>query len=146
VKYWGYFAVKVLAIAGCGEAGWWMLNRLLPPPPTVLGYRLGRFAQDLPWTSAILAVGFLCAGLLWLAVWDQQRRCRVCLRWLRMPVTDGDWGSASLFAPVETRSICPYGHGTLKEPEVHLTGMEATEWQRHEDDIWRELENLDSKR
>jgi hypothetical protein len=63
-----------------------------------------------------------------------------------MPVTEGDWGFAALLAPPETRSICPYGHGTLKEPEVHLTGKETTEWQRHEDDIWRELENLDTKR
>jgi hypothetical protein len=34
-------------------------------------------------------------------------------------------------------SICPYGHGTLKEDELQSSGR--AEWTPHSDDIWDEL-------
>ena len=141
MKYWGYFAGKLLAGAGVVWLAWLALNRLMPNPEMIFGYRLRRLGQDFSWTIAILLLSLAAAGLLWLAVLDQQRRCRVCVRRLRMPVTRGLWSEASLFSPPATESICPYGHGTLTEHDVHVAGVDAPEWKRHDDDIWRELES-----
>lgn len=35
--------------------------------------------------------------------------------------------------------ICPYGHGTLKEAEVTISGRENSEWTPHSDDLWEAL-------
>jgi hypothetical protein len=35
--------------------------------------------------------------------------------------------------------ICPYGHGTLKEEELQISGLENPEWTPHSDDLWEEL-------
>ena len=144
MKYWGYFAAKLLLIAGLLRLVWYGLTRLMPEPATFLYYKVKRFPQDLSWTSALLGVWLIAAALVALAVWDQRRRCRVCLRRLRMPVESGFWSYASIFSPPRTESICPYGHGTLKQPEVHLN--EKTEWARHDDDIWKELEDLEGSK
>jgi hypothetical protein len=36
-------------------------------------------------------------------------------------------------------SICPYGHGTLKEDELQIYGSETPEWSRNSGDPWEEL-------
>lgn len=64
----------------------------------------------------------IAASFVYLIVWDQKGRCRTCLRRLRMPVESGSWSKATLFNPPRTESICPYGHGTLEQPEVHTSG------------------------
>jgi hypothetical protein len=46
-----------------------------------------------------------------------------------------------LFGQPRTEYICIYGHGTLKIPEVELTGSKRPDWQKHDDDIWKELES-----
>jgi hypothetical protein len=35
--------------------------------------------------------------------------------------------------------ICPYGHGTLREDELQISGLENPEWTPHSDDMWEEL-------
>jgi hypothetical protein len=142
MKYWGYFTAKMLAIAGLLRMVWLAMNWLLPEPQTFLFHRVNRFPQDLPWTTALLAYWLLSIGLIGVAILDQRRRCRVCLRRLRMPVHRGFWSYASIFSPPEMESICPYGHGTLVVPETHLAGDEKPAWKEHED-IWTELENLE---
>ncbi len=142
MKYWLYFAAKLAAVGGLLWAVWIGMNRLLPEPQTFLRYRVSRFPQDLPWTTAIFIYGLFAIGLIFLAVWDQRRRCRVCLRRLRMPVEHGSWSEATLFSPPRVESICPYGHGTWKEPEVHTSGAIHPEW-RTNGDIWSELEQAD---
>lgn len=145
MKYWAYFAAKTAAAAGLLSFVWFAMNRLIPDPQPFLRYRVGRFAQDLPWTSAILVFWLLSLGLLALVVWDQRRRCRVCLAQLRMPVEHGSWSRATLFSPPRTESICPFGHGTLEVPEIQSTGHNPPAWHANED-IWTELEKLDSGR
>ncbi len=103
--------------------------------------RVSRFGQDLPWTLAILLYFLLGAGLVYLAFLDQRYRCRTCLRRLRMPVETGSWQHMLLFGPPRTEYICIYGHGTLKVPEVQISGQERLDWQRHED-MWMELESF----
>ena len=145
MKYWAYFAAKLAAAAGFLFLVWSAMNRFLPDPQPFLRHRVARFAQDLPWTTAILAFWLLSLGLVALIVWDQLRRCRVCVALLRMPVEHGSWSRATLFSPPRTESICPYGHGTLETPEVQIGGHNPAAWHAHED-IWKELAKLDSGR
>jgi hypothetical protein len=88
-------------------------------------------------TTLLLFLGF-CAAL-YLSIWDQRYRCRVCLRRLRMPVETGSWSRMLQFGRPRIEYICPYGHGTLKEHEFQISGLENPEWTPHSDDMWEEL-------
>ncbi len=139
MKYWGYCLAK-LAVAW---AFMWLLGRgiqLLFPP------RHDAFARDLAYTSAMMLYFLISVGVLYLVAWDQRYRCRTCLRWLRMPVSAGSWPNMFLKGQPRMEYICIYGHGTLKVPEVELSGAKKPDWQPHDDDIWKELESLGEKR
>lgn len=140
MKYWSYFCAKLAVAGGLLWAVWLAIMRWIPEPDTFLYYRVGRL-QDLRWTLVIFGFALLCVGAAYLIVLDQQHRCRVCLRRLRMPVNEGSWGY-SLLRPPRTESICPFGHGTLDEPEIHLEGTIPTKWKQH-GDIWEELERYE---
>jgi hypothetical protein len=144
MKFWVYLASKLTTAAATLYGVWQLLEFLLPEPEIFLYTRLPRFPNDLPWTAAILAFWLLSLALIFLVFWDQRRRCRICLRLLRMPVETGSWSRAILFSPPRTASICPYGHGTLDVPEAHNSGQLPTEWHAH-GDIWKELEGLDRR-
>jgi hypothetical protein len=62
-----------------------------------------------------------------------------------MPVQRGSWSRAIIFSPPRIESICPYGHGTLDEPELHIGGFRPPEWTEHED-MWKELEGIKPER
>jgi hypothetical protein len=62
-----------------------------------------------------------------------------------MPVHAGSWPNMLLFGQPRTEYICLYGHGTLKVPEVRITST-APDWERHDDDIWKELEALEESK
>jgi hypothetical protein len=47
-----------------------------------------------------------------------------------------------LYGKPRLEYICTYGHGTLKVPELHITGTEPSAWEPHED-IWKELYSFD---
>jgi hypothetical protein len=79
------------------------------------------------------------AGMLYLIVYDQRYRCRVCLRRLRMPVETGSRGFMLQMGRPRTEFICPYGHGTLKQEEFQTSGLENPEWTSHSGDMWEEL-------
>jgi len=79
------------------------------------------------------------AGMLYLTVYDQRYRCRVCLRRLRMPVETGSRGFMLQMGRPRTEFICPYGHGTLKQEEFQTSGLENPEWTSHSGDMWEEL-------
>lgn len=145
MKYWAYLVAKLVVVAVFLRAVWDLMYWLLPEPETFLRYRVSRYPQDLLWTSALFLLFLLGVGLVYLVLWDQQTRCRTCLRHLRMPLAKGSWGKATLFSPPQLESICPYGHGTLTEAEAHTTGQKPTEWIPNDDDIWKELESLDRK-
>ena len=92
-------------------------------------------------TFATFGVWLVGAGLGWLVLWDQRRRCRTCLRRLIMPVATGSWGNMVIFGRRKTEIICPYGHGTLSIEELQITGRHLPDWQPHDDNIWKELES-----
>jgi hypothetical protein len=133
MKYWGYFCAKLAFASGLLYLVWLSIPGLLPPP----NYR-PRFPYDLPSTLAIGAFFLLCCGALYLVLLDQRFRCRVCVRRLRMPVQTGSWSMMLQFGRPKIEYICPYGHGTLKVPEVQIAGMEQPDWEAHKD-IWEEL-------
>lgn len=143
MKYWGFFIAKLTGTGGLLYGLWLGLVLWMPEPPLFSGYRFSRFGQDLPWTLAMLVYWLIAAALVYLAVLDQRYRCRTCLRRLRMPVQTGSWAGITFFGPPHTEYICLYGHGTLKVPELQISGLELPDWTPHQD-IWKELEELES--
>ena len=136
MRYWSYLAGK---IAGCAALMYGLLlalNAFWPHPrfsPT------GRpFGPDLAYTLVVGLWFLLCCGALYLCILDQRYRCRVCLRRLRMPVETGSWGGMLLLGRPRIEYICPYGHGTLTEAELQISGLENPEWTPHAD-MWEEL-------
>src|SRR5271167_3650443 len=113
MRYWALLAAK-LGIAGAVSSG--MLsafNAYWSSPLSFHGVRMARFGVDLAFTMAVAVWFLLSAGLLYLYIWDQRDRCRVCLRRLRMPIETGSWGGMLLLGRPRVEYICPYGHGTL---------------------------------
>jgi len=100
--------------------------------------RLPRFGVDLVFTMTVGAWFLITVGLLYLCVLDQRYRCRVCLRRLRMPIETGSWGQMLQLGRPRIEYICTYGHGTLKEEELRISGLDNAEW-TESGDMWDEL-------
>jgi hypothetical protein len=141
MRYWAYFAAKIAVAAGplYGLLAW--LASLFPPTPKNAPdlWPLMTGTQALLCNLALLGWFLLCAGVLYAIIWDQRRRCRVCLRRLRMPVETGSWGNMLQLGRPRIEYICPYGHGTLTQEELQISGLETPEWNPHSDDLWEEL-------
>jgi hypothetical protein len=138
MRYWAYLAGKLVVAA--------------PPLYGLMRFIVSQFPasksaqapliygpQYLACDFWLLAWFLFSAGVLWIIVWDQRRRCRVCLRRLRMPIETGSRGFTLLLGIPRIETICPYGHGTLREDESQLAGLTNAEWTPHSDDIWDEL-------
>ncbi len=136
MRYWAYFVAKVLVAA--------TILLVLRKAIALFFFPHAIFTHDLNYTFAMLALGLLAAGVLWLIVWDQRYRCRTCLRRVRMPVPMGSWTHVLLVGTPRTEYICPYGHGTLKVADLQITGQNP-DWQPHRD-IWTELKALEESK
>ena len=144
MRYWALFAAKLAGVAVFLGLAWPLIRTLLPMREKVLQHRIHEMGDNLFWYSlAVYGFWMVGAGLVYLAVWDQRYRCRTCLRRLRMPIERGSWSRLLTGRPT-LEYICPFGHGTLKVPQLHLTGKEPTNWAEHQD-IWKELEELSTK-
>jgi hypothetical protein len=142
MRYWAYFAAKIVVAAGVFRGLLALINWKFPPVAEHfrgLSYIPPRFGYDLSFTLAVLVWFVLLAVALKFIILDQQHRCRVCLRRLRMPVETGSWSYMLQLGRPRIEYICPYGHGTLKEDELQISGLEDPEWTPHSDDIWEEL-------
>jgi len=138
MRYRAWFAAKLaVAIVGTGGLLKWV-SRVFPPEKDTLA-PLGKGFSFLLCDLALMLVFLLFAGALYLIFRDQRYRCRVCLRRLRMPVARGSWSRILLFGRPQIEYICPYGHGTLREDDLHISGLSVPEWTPHSDDIWAEL-------
>jgi hypothetical protein len=138
MRYWAYLGAK-LGVSGALMYGLlWALNRYWPHPPHFLHFAPPRFGYDLSYTLLVGVWFLIASGVLYAVIWDQRYRCRVCLRRLRMPVETGSWSKMLQFGRPHIEYICPYGHGTLAQPEVQFTGMENSEWKPN-GEIWDEL-------
>ena len=139
MKYWGFLVAKLTVATVILWVVWAVIRQTLFHPQIIFG-------QDLAYTIAMLFFFLACEGLLYLVIWDQRYRCRTCLRRLRMPVAAGSWPNMVLFGQPRMEYICLYGHGTLRVPEVRITGTKGPDWQPHDQDIWKELESLEETR
>lgn len=141
MKYWAWFIAKCALAAGPLYGLLALLASLFPPKPQNANdlWVLATGTQALLCNLALMAWFLLCVGALYLIIWDQRRRCRVCLRRLRMPVETGSWSRMLQFGRPRIEYICPYGHGTLREEELQISGRETPEWNPHSDDLWEEL-------
>ena len=136
MKYWAYLLAK-LGGAFAIFFGLMKLTALVFRHRDVIGPG-DPFSHDLPFTVTVMFNFLALVGLCYVAVWDQRYRCRTCLRHLRMPVNEGGFHRV-LFAPPKTGYICPFGHGTLRVPELKSVNHDPSDWQEHGDDIWKEL-------
>ena len=144
MRYWAFFLSKLVAAVSLSYGGFvalqrlwpgeWFFGRLYPP----------RFVSDLPYTLAVGLWFLLSWGLVYLCVWDQRYRCRVCLRKLRMPIEIGSWSRMLQLGRPEIEYICTYGHGKLSVAEVQIWGTEQPEWTPHPD-MWEELAGVGKK-
>ena len=138
MRYWAWFAAKI-GVSGAVMYGLlFALNARWPAPPPFREFRVPRFGYDLPYTLLVGLWFLLCCGVFYLCVLDQRYRCRVCLRRLRMPVETGSWSRMLFLGTPRIEYICLYGHGTLKDPELHFSGMETPEWTPG-GDFWKDL-------
>ena len=134
MRYWAWFVVK-LAVATVAWRGMLKLVSLIFPSEKDLLAPLGKGVTFLLRDLVLMLCFLLFAGALYLVVWDQRYRCRVCLRRLRMPVARGSWSRILLFGRPQIEYICPYGHGTLREDDLHISGLSAAEWTPNSDDM-----------
>ena len=140
MRYWGYLAGKLLGCSAAIYGMWALLARTWPSDPNASPLApLSEGNQVLLCNLAYMVCFLIAAGLVYVAIWDQRRRCRVCLRHLRMPVRTGSWSRMLQMGRPRIEYICPYGHGTLKEAEVLISGRENAEWTPHSDDLWEAL-------
>ena len=135
MRYWAYLAAKVVVAAVPLYGLVQLLNWMYPVPDHPKD--LGDAMPELLHTLAMLFCFLICTGVLYVIAWDQRRRCRVCLRKLRMPIVTGSRGFSMLLGRPRIEFICPYGHGTLREDEQ--SGLAAAEWTPHSDNVWDEL-------
>jgi hypothetical protein len=142
MRYWAYLGAKV-AVAGGLLYGlllyigylWRGTPSAHQDPLAPLSNGFGRLLFNL----TLMGWFLLAAGTLSLIVWDQRRRCRTCLRRLRMPVQIGSWSRMLLLGRPRIEYICPYGHGTLIEEELQISGRTNAEWTPQSGDMWEEL-------
>ena len=141
MRYWGLAVAKLAGIGGLLYLLLFGINAAWPEPELFLKHRVGHFGQDLGYTLAMLLLWLFGVALVYLAFLDHRYRCRTCLRRLRMPVTQGRWHRI-LLGPPRIDYICPFGHGTLRVPELHLPATLDPTWDPIKN-MWRELEELD---
>ena len=135
-----YLCAKLAALAGFFYGVLRALSgRFLTVPHTNDLDYLDNGPQRLLGWAILMAWFVLLVVAVYLAVWDQRHRCRTCLRPLRMPVVTGSWGSMLQFGRPRIEYICAYGHGTLREEELQISGLVRAEWTPHSGDLWAEL-------
>lgn len=140
MRYGAYLAAKLAAAGGMLYGALVLINGIWPAeknPPALAPLRDG--PRILAYNLLILGWFLLAAGAAAAIAIDQRRRCRTCLRRLRMPLATGSWGRMFLSGRPGIETICPYGHGTLKVEEVQISGRQAAQWTAHTGDPWEEL-------
>ena len=138
MRYWAWFVAKLAVAVGVFGYLAKLIERSFPPDKDPLA-PLNQGMRFLLCDLALMLCFLLFAGSLYLIVRDQRYRCRVCLRRLRMPIATGSWDRLLQGGHPRIEYICTYGHGTLSEDDLRISGASGAEWTRHSDDIWTEL-------
>jgi len=128
--WWSFFVAKsVLLLIVTGLLAWTMVRWL---SVSVVGSIHPMTNVVVVWLFLVLSV----APLSW-AIYDQQRRCRVCLRRLGTPIQIGSPGYV-LLDWSGTEMVCPDGHGVLYLPDSQANWLERDRWDNL-DDSWADL-------
>jgi hypothetical protein len=140
MRYRAFLAAKLVVAAVPMYALLALVSGLFPERPKYASdfWPLETGGQALLSNLALMGWFLVCAGIFYLILWDQRRRCRVCLRRLRMPVETGSWSSMLQLGRPRIEYICPYGHGTLRQEEVQILGLETPQWDQTPD-LWKDL-------
>ena len=115
-----------------------LLNWSFPPEPCFYQYCFPRFPYNLPYTLLAGAWFLLCCGVLYLAFWTSATAAVSVCGGCACPFETGSWSRMLQLGRPRMEYICPYGHGTLKEPELQISGRENSEWTKHAE-YWEEL-------
>ena len=129
-RWWAFFVTKsVLLLVSTCLLAWGSIH-------AVAGYLVGSafpMADGLAlWLFLILSI----VPLSW-SIRDQQKRCRVCLQRLGIPIRIGAPGNI-LFDWSGTEMVCPSGHGVLYLPDSEAKWLEGDRW-NNLDDSWAGL-------
>ncbi len=138
MRYWVYLAGKLIVCSAVSYGLFAALRAWWPPSQQFMYEYPPQFAHDLGYTLAVGVWFLVASGLLYLCIWDQRYRWRVCLGRLRMPIGPGSWSRMLQFGRPETEYICTYGHGKLNVAQVQISGSENAEW-TPQPDMWVEL-------
>lgn len=140
MRYRAFLAAKLVVAAAPLYALLALVSGLFPERPKYASdfWPLETGGQALLSNLALMGWFLVCVGVLYLILWDQRHRCRVCLRRLRMPVETGSWSSMLQLGRPRIEYICPYGHGTLRQEEIQILGLETPQWDQTPD-LWKDL-------
>lgn len=140
MRYWAYLCAKLAVAGACLYGLLLLIGSFWPVSPHADPLApLANGSARLLFNLALMGWFLLAAGAVYVIAWDQRRRCRTCLRRLRMPIQTGSWGRMLLLGRPRIEYICPYGHGTLREDELQISGRANPEWTPQTEDIWEEL-------
>ena len=132
MKWWGLLVAKIVCLIAIHIVLILWINGFFPKD------QMGR---DLAYTFSLMGADMFVFVLGYGFWMDQKYRCRTCLRILRMPLEKGNWSHATLFAPPKLEWICPFGHGTMRQDEIHLSGAQPDSWHKNDDNFWRAFED-----
>ena len=140
MRYWAFLAAKLVVAAAPLYGLLALLSGLFPVRPKYASdfWPLENGNQALLSNLALMGWFLASVGVLYLIAWDQRHRCRVCLRRLRMPVETGSWSRMLQLGRPRIEYICPYGHGTLRQEEIQILGLETPRWDGTPD-LWEDL-------
>ena len=139
MRYWAFFAGKLAAAAGTLYGLLALLNWFWPPEPRFLSLPAASFRLR----PGIHAGGADLVPAVHGRVVPDHLGPALPLPGLpaatAMPVETGSWSRMLQFGRPRIEYICPYGHGTLKEDELQISGLEGPEWTAHSGGLWEEL-------
>jgi MacB-like periplasmic core domain len=129
-RWWAFFVAKsALLLVGACLLAWVSIHSLAV---YLVGSAYPMADGVALWVFLILAI----APLSW-SIHDQQKRCRVCLRRLSIPIRIGAPGNV-LFNWPGTEMVCCEGHGILYVPDSEARWLEGDRWSNL-DDSWAGL-------
>jgi hypothetical protein len=120
-RWWGFFAAKAFLLLLASFVAALELTRHLSVLLTGAVQPMSNVISM--WVFLVLAIG----ALSW-TIYDQRRRCRVCLRRLGLSVQVGCPGYTLLDCWAATELVCPEGHGILYMPESESSWLEGDQW------------------
>lgn len=119
--WWGFFAAKAVLLLMIAFVAALELTHYVSVLLTGSVQPLSNVASM--WVFLLLA----SAGLSW-TIYDQRRRCRVCLRRLGLSVHVGCPGYTLLECWAATELVCAQGHGMLYMPDTEASWLEGDQW------------------